>query len=105
MASSPPLRTLLPSQTTPEIATRARLNGDPYFESGRLGPHLIKDGFEAMPKTEEAQNMALGPVSKLGMNGEEAYNASQAAWGILWTVLALVGFGGIYNAAKGAGLI
>lgn len=49
--------------------------------------------------------MALGSVSKLGMNGEEAYNASQAAWGILWTVLALVGFGGIYNAAKGAGLI
>ena len=88
-----------------EMCIRDRLNGDPYFESGRLVPHPIKDGFGAMPKTEEAQNMALGSVSKLGMNGEEAYNASQAAWGILWTALALISIAGIYTAAQNAGFI
>lgn len=49
--------------------------------------------------------MALGSVSKLGMNGEEAYNASQAAWGILWTALALISIAGIYTAAQNAGFI
>ncbi|MDD7586241.1 MAG: hypothetical protein SPK00_02740 [Corynebacterium glucuronolyticum] len=39
------------------------------------------------------------------MTGDETYIAAQAGWGILWTVLALVGLGGIYNAAKAAGLL
>ena len=49
--------------------------------------------------------MALGSVSKLGMNGEEAWNATQAGWSLVWITLSLLGVAGIYTAAQNAGLI
>lgn len=58
-----------------------------------------------MPQTDGATEMAAGSISDLGMNGEAAYYATQAGWGILWTVLAIIGAGGIYNTAKQAGVI
>lgn len=99
------------TQPVQETATRDAF-GDGYtgnqanaYEIGRLIGHMAKDGYGAMPDTYEAGYMAGGSVSDLGMTGDETYTATQAGWGILWTVLALVGVGSIYNAAKGAGLI
>lgn len=67
--------------------------------------HFGTDGFGTIPKTQEAAAFVGGSISDLGMTVDQAYYATQAIWGILWTVLALVGLGGIYNAAKAAGLL
>lgn len=58
-----------------------------------------------MPRTQEAASFVSGSISDLGMTSDQAYYATQATWGTLWTVLALVGLGGIYNAAKAASLL
>ncbi|WP_297190426.1 hypothetical protein [uncultured Corynebacterium sp.] len=63
------------------------------------------EGTGTMPRTQEAASFVSGSISDLGMTSDQAYYATQATWGILWTVLALVGLGGIYNAAKADGLL
>ena len=64
-----------------------------------------KNGKGTMPQTDGASKMVAGSIQDLGMNGEATYYATQAGWGILWTVLAIIGAGGIYTAAKQAGVI
>ncbi|QQB46769.1 hypothetical protein I6I10_02165 [Corynebacterium glucuronolyticum] len=63
------------------------------------------EGTGTMPRTQEAESFVSGSISDLGMTGDQAYYATQATWGILWTGLALIGLGGIYNAAKAAVLL
>lgn len=64
-----------------------------------------KNGKGTVPQTDGATEMVAGSITDLGMNGEATYYATQAGWGILWTVLAIIGAGGIYTAAKQAGVI
>lgn len=70
-----------------------------------IGKAAENGGWGAMPDTKGAGKMAAGSIQDLGMNGEEAWNASQAGWSLLWTALALIGVAGIYTAAQNAGLI
>ena len=62
-------------------------------------------GSGALPNTEGAEDMIYGSVDNLGMRADQAWDASQAGWGLLWTALALIGVAGIYTAAQQAGLI
>lgn len=70
-----------------------------------LGKASENKGWGAMPDTKEAREMAAGSIQDLGMNGEEAWNASQAGWSLVWITLSLLGVAGIYTAAQNAGLI
>lgn len=70
-----------------------------------LGKASENNGWGAMPDTKEAREMAAGSIQDLGMNGEEAWNASQAGWSLVWITLSLLGVAGIYTAAQNAGLI
>lgn len=65
----------------------------------------VVKGTGTMPDTHVALKTAVGSIHDLGMDGESTYYATQAGWGILWTVLALLGVGGFYTAAQQAGII
>lgn len=82
----------------------------PAADKAKFNLEQLNQGFETygkgtMPDAPEATKIAQGSISDLEMTGDQAHYATQAIWGILWTVLALVGLGGIYNAAKAAGLL
>lgn len=80
------------------------LDGDVYYESGKLIALWATKGMGAMPNTEGAGKMAGGSV-KAGSSAEEAYNATQAGWIITWIAVAATGLGALAFGAKQVGLL
>ncbi|QQB46776.1 hypothetical protein I6I10_02200 [Corynebacterium glucuronolyticum] len=87
-----------------EYATRDS-NLDVVYALQLLGKAAENKGWGAMPDTKEAREMAAGSIQDLNMTGEQAWNASQAVWSLVWIALSLLGVTGIYTVAQNAGLI
>lgn len=87
-----------------DYATRDSTS-DGVYALQLLGKAVENGSWGAMPNTKEAGKMAAGSIQDLGMNGEEAWNATQAGWSLVWITLSLLGVAGIYTAAQNAGLI
>ncbi|MCT1443294.1 hypothetical protein [Corynebacterium glucuronolyticum] len=87
-----------------DYATRDS-NLDGLYGLQLVGKAIENNGWGAMPDTKEAGKMAAGSIQDLGMTGEQAWNASQAGWSLVWIALSLLGVAGIYTAAQNAGLI
>lgn len=80
-------------------------NLDGVYALQLLGKAIENKGWGAMPNTKEAGKMAAGSIQDLGMTGEQAWNATQAGWSLVWITLSLLDVAGIYTAAQNAGLI
>lgn len=86
-------------ESWPPAADKAKFN----LEQLNQGSETYGKG--TMPDAPEATKMAQGSISDLEMTGKDAYYGTQAAWGIVWSLISLLGLGGIYALAQQAGLI
>lgn len=73
-----------------DYATRDSTS-DGVYALQLLGKASENGGWGAMPDTKGAGKMAAGSIQDLGMNGEEAWNATQAGWSLVWIALSLLG--------------
>ena len=97
-------------QTVDYAASRTPESWPPAADKAKSNLEQLNQGFETygkgtMPDTPAATKMAQGSISDLEMTGKDAYYGTQAAWGIVWSLISLIGVAGIYNAAQQAGLI
>lgn len=82
----------------------------PAADKAKFNLEQLNQGFETygkgtMPDTPAATKMVQGSISDLEMTGKDVYYGTQAAWGIVWSLISLLGLGGIYALAQQAGLI
>lgn len=93
-------------QTVDYAASKTPESWPPAADKVKSNLEQLNQGFETygkgtMPDTPAATKMAQGSISDLEMTGKDAW----AAWGIVWSLISLLGLGGIYALAQQAGLI